>query len=735
MTYWTLIIRGLRFHARSHLGTLLGVIIGSAILIGALAVGDSVRESLREIALARLGKTEFALASSDRFFRAELAKDFNSTASSVELQIAGTAASDSGEARANNVQVLGVDEYFWKFAKNNPAQSALGENEVALNRSLAEQLKANVGDTILLRVHKPSLLSRDAPISPQQDSSSAFRMTVKSILSADALGDFSLRANQVPPFNAFVSLKFLQGKLGLEQKANLLLIGSAGLQSREASKEMRERERPRSGDLQTRLREKFQLADAELKLRPVTNQNVLELRSPRVFLDPPVVKAALNAAAKAALVSTYFVNELRAGTNATPYSMVTAMGAPIVPKEMRDDEILINQWLADDLQANAGDELRLRFFVMGAEQRLEEKTNSFRIRAVVPLSGAYADPALMPEFPGVAKAEKTDEWDAGFAIDMKKIRPKDEQYWKEHRGTPKAFVTLAAGEKMWSNRFGTFTAIRFPDADSSKIEETLRRNLDPALFGLTFQPVRDQALAASSQSQDFGQLFLGFSFFLIGAALILVQLLFQFSLEQRATEIGTLLALGFRPRQIRRLLLGEGAALAFIGGILGMIGGIFYARAMLLGLKTLWRDAVGTSSLQFHVTPGTLGIGCIASLLVSVFTIWLALRKQAKRPAHELLSQGAELEAEKFLANRGKQKWSRWIAIFASLGAISLTGWALSQRENESPGIFFGAGALCLISGLAWAAKLLKSLARSRTNQNPSLASLGIRSCARRRKR
>ena len=67
----------------------------------------------------------------------------------------------------------------------------------------------------------------------------------------------------------------------------------------------------------------------------------------------------------------------------------------------------------------------------------------------------------MPDFPGIAKAEKTENWDAGFAIDMKKIRPKDEQYWKEYRGTPKAFVTLAAGQRMWGNRFGDVTAIRF----------------------------------------------------------------------------------------------------------------------------------------------------------------------------------------------------------------------------------------------------------------------------------
>ena len=479
-----------------------------------------------------------------------------------------------------------------------------------------------------------------------------------------------------------------------------------------------------------------------MELRQVTNQNdILELRSARVFLDPPTVQAALDSGPQANLVSTYFVNELRVGTNATPYSMVTAVRAPLVPDRMSDDEILLNQWLADDLHAKVGDELHLRYFMIGADQRLEEKTNSFRVRGIVPLAGIYADRDLMPEFPGVAKAERTDEWDAGFDIDMKKIRAKDEKYWEDHRGTPKAFVTLAAGEKMWSNRFGTFTAVRFPNADATKLQNNLRNKLDPASFGFVFQPVREQALASSSQSQDFGQLFLGFSFFLIFAALILVALLFQFSLEQRSIEIGTLLALGFQPKQVRRLLLGEGIMLAFIGGILGMAGGIYYAKGMLLGLTTLWRDAVGTSSLEFHVTPMTLIIGFVASLLVSALTIWLSLRNQAKRPAHELLSQGAELEiadGQSPIANA--RTWSKWIAIICGIGAVALVGWAISQKENVSPGIFFGAGALLLISGLAFAASLLKCLAKGERaadilSAEMTLTGLGVRSCTRRRKR
>ena len=70
MTLWTLALRSLRFHARAHLGVLLGATVGAAVLIGALLVGDSVRGSLRDMALARLGKIESAMATGDRLFRA-----------------------------------------------------------------------------------------------------------------------------------------------------------------------------------------------------------------------------------------------------------------------------------------------------------------------------------------------------------------------------------------------------------------------------------------------------------------------------------------------------------------------------------------------------------------------------------------------------------------------------------------------------------------------------------------
>ena len=52
VTFRRLILCSLRFHARAHLGVVLGAMVGSAALIGALAMGDSVRGSLKDMALS-----------------------------------------------------------------------------------------------------------------------------------------------------------------------------------------------------------------------------------------------------------------------------------------------------------------------------------------------------------------------------------------------------------------------------------------------------------------------------------------------------------------------------------------------------------------------------------------------------------------------------------------------------------------------------------------------------------
>jgi len=716
-TFRQLALRSLRFYASSHLGTLLGVAVASAVLVGALAVGDSVRESLRDMALARIGRVDFALAATDHFFRAALADDMRSGISNglaaAALQLPGTAATPDESARANQVQVLGIDEHFIELAPDPSALAFYQPDVVILNEPLAAQLRVKVGDTIVLHVQKPSLLSQEAPLSPQEDVATGFRLTVAAIASDAQFGRFSLQASQVPPLNAFLPLSFLQDKTGLAGKANLLLTGA-----------------PLRGVSPAQLlRQRWTMADAGLELRAVPDG--LEMRTGRIFIDPAIVRAvqSFTLAPGPQLFLTYFVNELRDGQRTTPYSMVTAAGAALLPAGMSKDEIVIDQWLADDLQARPGDEMLLTYYVLDATHRLEEKQDEFRIHSIVPMEGLAADRTLLPDFPGIAQAEKTENWDAGFAIDLQKIRPKDEQYWQQWRGTPKAFVTLAAGQRMWGNRFGDVTALRFAtnQASEQSIQKGLAAALDPAAIGLVFQPLRERALAASGQAEDFGGLFLGFSFFLIAAALILLALLFQFGLEKRATEIGTLLALGWRPRLVRRLFLLEGLAIAVLGGLLGAAGGVLYAKGILWGLATLWRSAVAGSSLRFHVTAESLTTGAIAGIIVSTIVIRLALRGQTKRTARELLERGHELEWRS-----PKRRWAGWVVAVCGVAALGTVASALTKRDNADVEAFFSGGALLLIAGIAWAAILFRTVAGRASSRPLTLAGLGLRGCARR---
>src|SRR3954468_512382 len=68
-----LLRRSLWFHRRANLALLLGVAVGTAVLTGALLVGDSLRGSLRDRALRQLGNVQYALAA-PRFFTSDLAK-------------------------------------------------------------------------------------------------------------------------------------------------------------------------------------------------------------------------------------------------------------------------------------------------------------------------------------------------------------------------------------------------------------------------------------------------------------------------------------------------------------------------------------------------------------------------------------------------------------------------------------------------------------------------------------
>jgi len=757
MSICKLIISSLRFYWRAHLGVLLGTILACALLTGALVVGDSVRFSLRQMALERLGRTELALTSGDRFFRADLAQELApllQAPTAPLLLLRGAVTTPEGNRRANDVQVLGVDERFWNFgpsaaAAENQLSNRYASDDVAVNETLASRLYLGIGDPLVVRLESPAWVSRDLPLAGQPDASVAIRLRVRNIVRDGQFGRFSLQGNQVPVCSVFLPLNVLQKQIQRAGRANALLVGQ-GPQMRDVV-----------ATANIALASVWTLADADIEWRERREQNEVELRTKRVFLDPVVADAAFAVATNAFGVLTYFVNEIRLGDKATPYSFVAAtpsvepclrpalrdqttpqsVTATAAPSQagvpLGDNEIAINTWLAEDLGAKPGSEVTLRYFVIGERRELQEQTTTLRVREILPLQ---SDTTWMPDFPGLADTENCRDWKPGIPINLDRIRPKDEAYWSQYRGTPKAFVSLATGQRLWANRFGNLTAIRFPaggetvQAAANELEHLLRKKIDPAALGFAFTNVRARALQASEQSQDFGQLFLGFSFFLIVAAILLTALLFGFHLEQRNAQAGLLRALGFTDRKVRWIILLEGICVAGLGTLLGLLSGVAFTKLTLHGLATVWRGAVGTANFCYHAETTSLLTGAGLGLFAAIGAMVLVQRGQTRRSLASLLASGAEVERGGAPASGFRAHLGVGLGVAGLLGALVLVAASGRGQGSEQAEVFFCSGLLVLCAGLGFTHRLLVGLAQS-IKPAQGMAQLGWRNAGRRRLR
>jgi hypothetical protein len=721
-----LALRSLRWFWRQNLGVVLASACASAVLVGALAVGDSVRASLRAAALGRIGRVDAALAAPERLFRDDLgqrlADGLPGSECAPAIALDGFVANASGE-RSGIASVLGVDARFFALGPRGARREPPAAGQAFVNEPLARQLGIAAGDSILVRAHKPSLLPREAVTATVDDVSHALRVEVAAVVGDEAFGRFGLRAGQLPQFNVLVALPWLQSQLELEGRANLLLLAGATPERADGV-----------------LRGRWSLADAQIALRTLPERNQFELSSERVFLDAPLVETLRALEPGLVGVLGYFVNALRHGERTTPYSVVAALGplradaqsavalAPLLALAPDAPGVVLNEWCARDLGAGPSDSVALDYFVLGEDLRLTEATRVLTVRAVTPLAGAAADPGLMPAFPGLTDAKDCRDWDVGMPIAFDRIRDVDQRYWDEHRGTPKAFVDLATGEQLWRNRFGALTAVRGPLPLAAGLEKRVIGALDPARLGLFFRDVRGPALAAGDPATDFGGLFLGLSFFLIVAALILAVLVFVFGVEQRAREIGLLLAVGFPRARVRRLFLVQAALLAAIGGALGAVAGLGYTRVVLHGLATLWRDAIGANALAFEVRAVSVVGGSGGAVVMALAAIVLALRSAWRRPAVELLASRHGVIGGTPPASRVRARLRVAVALLAPLAALALV-LAAGSGSAGMAGAFFGAGALLLIGSLAACASWLH---RRGVGVFASVGGLGARNASRR---
>jgi len=692
----TWVKRSLRHYGVRHAVFAGTVALASAVLCAALLTGESLEAGLRRGLRERLGPIRSAVSLSEGTFPAALAGRLPSTRAALLLR--GELLDASGSVCASGAQVIGVDV-----------------TNACLNARGRELLDGSTEGAV--RFEKPRAYSVEMPLGAAKEA----RLVRRAVQWAAggrqwAVGsgqskngplppeDFALQAASVPPVNVWMPQAALSEAAGVPDRANLLVSDAppeafgralataltpedAGL-ALETGGQAAVGNRPLAvGNAPSNIASRgSQVAHPETIVK-----------SARVFLPPGLVSALEAKGLKTASATFHLADAFEKETNATPYGFVAAMepGTEPVPGDLKDDEVVVNAWLAGTLGVTTNDTLVLRWRRFEAGGRLVSDSRVFRVRAVLPMERADGAKKWMPTFPGLKDVDSCADWDVGLPMDKEKLKDAaNEAYWKQWRETPKAFLTYAAGRACFGSAFGEAMSVRV-SADGQTVRAALRA-LPPDALGFAVRPVWKEGVAVAAGATDFKSLFVGMAFVLMAAALLLASLSLSLSLETRTGEVALLGAVGWPRALIVRVLMAEWGLPLLVGAAMGAFGGVGLARALVWGLDRFWRGAFAGAAVGFALSwPLAVAAAGVSAALASVVLARTAWRF-AGCPPTELWRTAGNWRVD---GGRGRGAWWENVA-GAALAMTAAAVMMLSPSGAAADGVFFGAGFLLMVSML-----------------------------------
>ncbi len=754
------IVNTAKFHLKGNLAVLLGVVIATASLTGALLVGDSLRGSLADIVKSKLMWVNEAVLA-QRFFNEKIVPQLQekSAVPAIVLKAALQVRDEQDclVTQISNAQVVAVTKEFWQG--DEKADLWKETKGVWLNNEAASKLQLMENTNVVLRIEKPSAIPRESFLGSRDDVVDSFLFKVEKILSpTDKFAGFNLFSGMEVPATIFIPIELLQEKLGVPARVNAILSAKTGLQEkfrsllalsdyeltlkgpeektteifskldRDNNKILDKREY--QGKIPSKQVSFLQQENSEeINVNSVRNfyrsyRNYYSLESSQMLVAPFLADKAISLAKEMGLepsqLMVYLANNIEGGNNSIPYSIVAGIDLALQKRlgvvanlnPIAGNNLWLLNWVDSPITLEVGKEINLNFFLPEVVGRPIEKKESFWLRGFVSSDLKVIDPDITPAFPGITDKLSLDSWNPPFPYDNKKIKPKDEKYWQDYRTTPKAFIDLDVAQKLWGSRFGKITSVRiFPMGDSFPVNfaddfsTRLLKEIDPASYGFVFQDLRARFQQSSQSGTDFSGLFVGFSFFLILSALILVSLLFRLHIERRSTQVGTILALGANQKQVANLLLAEGALVAFVGTIIGLIVACFYGFLLVYYLKANWPDNSLQQILKLHIPIKTLLLGLFLALLMSVLAIFRTAKTLVKAEVINLVKGG-------FLDSTSAALKNPTTLVFCGMGFL-IAGFGLlflpSSEDHELKALkFFGAGGFALTAGLFFLGSFLR---------------------------
>ena len=552
----------------------------TAVVTGSLVLGDSVRGSLKERVNERLGNAETLIQTGMGFLDDSILNDPLFSHSKGYLLAEGFLSSNG---QMVPVTVWGTDD------------DSLQQGEALLNLQ-----SSNINSPIVLHLPSNNLVGSGS-LFVSQSYATQLRLDVKGVKSANDGGNLLLHNEQRRPFNVFMNRQELAEALGLKGKINVIL-SSENI----TFDEFKNIWKPECSGLQREVKLQADGAASMTNEVAKVNEAFNIVGSDRAFLSQGVVDSLKPSACYLA----YFVNSL----GDIPYSFVTATD------QLHGNETILTDYAAERLNAHVGDSVVMEYFVShGGLKRLETRSHRFCVSRIVPISEFQQQAELITaDFPGLSGVKRCTDWDSDLPIDMDRISQVDEDYWDVYRQTPKAMVSFDAVGHDWTGAYGVATKVVSAQERWS--------SLSPEAFGIAVVQLRETALRAAQNGTDFGMLFLSLGFFIIIAAILLMQNPLLEMYQVRSPEIQLFSILGFSKGRIFRRLFFEALPVVLIATPIGALLGYAYAAVILWLLGGPWSGATQTDGFALYVNPVTVIVACCISIFLALVVLLFAVK-------------------------------------------------------------------------------------------------------------
>ena len=338
-------------------------------------------------------------------------------------------------------------------------------------------------------------------------------------------------------------------------------------------------------------------------------------------LDAATGRAAAAVGVRAVPVFTYLANAIRNGRSPDPVSLdhrdrirpgCRSMRRGAVGRGARPIGIVLNGGRPESFGASPADAVEVEYYLWDAAAGLQAQSGQLPgRRAVVPSRALPPIAGWLPSIRASPQPNSLADWDPPFPVDLSRVRPVDEAYWRNTgRRRRRSSRTSAAGS-CGDRGTASCTSLRFPLRPRRRLPRQPRpsalrcaASFPPAAMGLALLPVRDQAHRGLVGVDGFRRV------------LHLFQLLHR---RSRAAAGGAVLqarhrAAAARDRHPAGVGLHDVARSAgcssrrrscwpSAAALLGVAGAMLYARLIVHGLRTWWIGAVGHDDADVHVSP------------------------------------------------------------------------------------------------------------------------------------